>query len=113
MRRYDPIVQGKYFCCLKITPGGLLSEHFVNLALILHGIHGTHELLGHLGLPARLYAHAMLEVNLNIGLLLIEHHPAARVQIPALASHRPPRNLVATRPHVVRPTMRAIVFLNG
>ena len=110
---YDPIVQGEYFCGLKITPGRLLCEHLVDLALILHGIHGTHELLGPLGLPARLHAHAMLEVDLNIGLLLIEHHPAARVQVPALARHRPPRNLVATRPHVVSPTMRAIVFLNG
>jgi hypothetical protein len=113
MCRYDPIVQGEYFCGLKITPGGLLCEHLVDLALILHGIHGTNELLGPLGLPARLYTHAMLEVDLNIGLLLLEHHPAARVQIPTLASHRPPGNLVATRPHVVCPTMRAKVFLNG
>jgi hypothetical protein len=55
----------------------------------------------------------MLEVDLNVWLLLIEHqHPAARVQLPALARHSTPRNLVAAV--VVCPAaMRAVVFLNG
>jgi hypothetical protein len=113
MRRYYPIVQGEYLGSLKISPGGLLSEHLVDLALILHGIHGAHELLGALGHPPRLHAHPMLEVDLNVWLLLVEHqHPAARVQLPALARHTLPRNLVAAV--VVCPAaMVAGVFFNG
>ncbi len=109
---YDPIIQGEYLCGLKITPRGLLCKDLVHLALVLHGIYSTHELLAPLRHASRLHAHAMLEVDLNIGLLLIEHHPAARVQIPSLARRWPPGDLVSTRAQVVSSAMRAVVILN-